>query len=165
MIYRSVSSFRSLNCFPKINHRLFSNKLEWCHILKCLCCRVVGGNFPCCWLTASNTGRELSGIIHLLCSDGHETWEWWTSKLEINSFATMSDVHTVIKLRWSCFTWYLTTPQLPELNTKLQSWKKKLAHFADLGEKVTLSPPCNVDMSHVIRSLLRSPNIDWWGVW
>ena len=35
--------------------------------------------------------------------------------------------------------------------------------LSDLGEKETPLPQCNVDSSHVVRSLARSPNIDLLG--
>ena len=44
----------------------------------------------------------------------------------------------------------------------LQSWKKMIGILSDLGEE-TPFPWCNVDPSHIVRSLARSLNIDLMG--
>ena len=44
---------------------------------------------------------------------------------------------------------------------KVQARQKDRHTLSDSGEKNDL--PCNVDLSHVIRSPVGSPDIDWWG--
>ena len=46
---------------------------------------------------------------------------------------------------------------------QLQSWKNGWYTLSDLGEKETPFPRRDVDPSHVIRSVARSPNIDLMG--
>ena len=46
----------------------------------------------------------------------------------------------------------------------ITSWKNDWYTLSNLGEKETPFPQRNVDLSHVVRNLDRSPNIDLMGV-